>query len=191
MGFMGFMGLMGVWRREVGQAHGEELTLETQAFGVVIAAAQTDHIVAEAAQEFEVCPLILIVAQHVPGQRILGGNEGGQVVCNRPFAGSGQRAGVGDELVGLGQGGLLEEPEAVGAFFPLREVVLVDRPAAKFGGDDLPDFRNGVEPGNDAPAFFAVAQAKVDFLPNVMGQPGDFTVWGNVHRSYLVVFGRI
>jgi hypothetical protein len=31
----------------------------------------------------------------------------------------------------------------------------------------------------------------VDFLPNVMGQPGDFTVWGNVHRSYLVVFGRI
>ena len=188
---MGFMRLIGVWRGEVGRAQGEELTLEAQAFGAVIAAAQADHIVAEAAQEFPLCPLILIVPQHVPGQRIFGGNETGQVVCGGPFAGLGQLAGLGHELVGLGQGGLLEEPEPVGAFFPLREVILVHRPAAKLGGDDLPDFGNGVEPEDDAPAFFAVAQTAVEFLPNEMGQPGDFTVWGDVHRSYLVVFGRI
>ena len=51
---MGFMRLIGVWRGEVGQAQGEELTLEAQAFGAVIAAAQPDHIVAEAAQEFPI-----------------------------------------------------------------------------------------------------------------------------------------
>ena len=91
-----------------------------------------------------------------------------------------------DKLAGLGEGGLLEEPGRVVALFPFGKVGFGNGTAAKGSGKHGLDLGIGVEPGDDLSAFFAVAQADVGLLTNMMGQPGDFALRG-VHRVINMV----
>ena len=100
----------------------EALTLEAQPFGVLIAAAEIHNVAAEGAQAFHVFALVHIVAQATSGHGIPGGDEGGQMVGHRPLPCLGEFAGLGDESAGLGEGGLFDEPGAVGALLPTGEV---------------------------------------------------------------------
>jgi hypothetical protein len=77
---------------------------------------------------------------------------------------------------GLSEGGLLEEPGGMVAFFPFGEVSLADGASGEGGGQDLQDLGIGIEPDDDGFAGLAVAQAGVDLLANMMGQAGDFTI---------------
>jgi hypothetical protein len=176
-------------RRHLWQAHNLELALEAHPLNGMIPATQSDHVVAEGAQEFQAGLGIGVVAELAPGQSILGGNIGGKMVGDGAVAGLGELAGLGEETVGFGEGGLLEEPLAVGTLFPLGEVVFADGPPGAGGGEGLLDFGAGIEPGEDLCARLAVAQTETYLLANWVREAGDFTFWCLVHRLYLVVLG--
>jgi len=166
-----------------GLLHLEAFAVDAQPFGPLIVAAQTGYVVTEGAQAIPLFAAIRIAVQLADGQGIPGGDEGGEMVGQGTLAGLGDFAGFGQEAAGLSEGILLEEPGGVVAFFPFGEVGLGNRMAGKGGGQDLPDFRAGVEPGDDLSALLAVAQTEVDLLAEVMGQPGDFTLRGGGHGS--------
>ena len=90
------------------------------------------------------------------------------MVGDGAFASLDELAGFGHETVGFGEGGLIQEPLAVGTLFPFGEVAFCDQTAAKFHGHDLYDFGEGVEPGEDLFAGLAVAQTQVDLLAKVV-----------------------
>ena len=109
----------------------EALMVEAEAFGEVVAAAQAGHVVAEGAQELEVLTLIRLAGQLACGQGIAGGQEGGEMVVDAALASLSEFAGFGEEMGRLSEGGLLEEPGGVVAFFPFGEVAFVNGTAAK------------------------------------------------------------
>lgn len=180
------MGIIGIVRRDAGEAHGETLILQTQAFRVVIAAAQTGDVLTEGAQEFPVLALIGLPGQLAEGDRITGGDESGQMIGQGPLAGLSELMGMRHEMFCLGQGGLLEEPFAVGSLFPLGKVGRANRLAAEGRRQDGLDLRHGVEPDDDLFAGLAFTQTVVDLLANQMGKPGDFAVGHIIHRLKLV-----
>lgn len=94
-------------RGSVGLAEGELLALESETFGKVVAAAQTDDAVTESAQEFPAFVFAGSLAQAVGGEGIAGGYEGGQMVGDDAVAGLGRFPGLSHETAGFGQGGLL------------------------------------------------------------------------------------
>jgi hypothetical protein len=158
----------------------------------MIAAAQSDHIAAESVQERPALAGIHYFAQALTGQGVIGGDNGGQMVCDLALASLGELARLGQEEGSLGQDLLPEEPVAVGPLFPLGEVGLANRPGGKDGGQQGLDFRQGVEPGDDLFGGLAIAQTGVDLFAKQMRKAGDFTIVRAGHVLfwlYSLIFG--
>jgi len=54
--------------------------------------------------------------------------------------------------------------------------------AGKFRGQHRLHFGQGIEPGQQLSGWFAVVEAPVEFLPERLGQPGDFSISVQVHK---------
>lgn len=163
--------------------------LEVEALGELITAPQGDDVAAEGAQLLPAGRRIGLVSELDGGKGVMGGDEEGQVVGDGALAGLGKLAGFGHETAGFGEGGLLEEPVGVVAFFPLGEVGRGEGMACKLGGEQMLDFGHGVERRDDLAGGLAVAQTGVDILADMMGKAGDFTDGGVAHRFDWVKMG--
>jgi len=84
----------------------------------------------------------------------------------------------------------IAQPLAVGlpvkkaALLPLGEVDLVDGVSFEISFKDFFDFGEGVEPGDESDAGFAIIEAAVEFFAEVAGEAGDFTV--ESHKKQLM-----
>src|SRR6266566_8918814 len=70
---------------------------------------------------------------------------------------------------------LAYEPVAVAAMPPLGEVDFVEGPPVEAGGKHGLDFGDGVEPFEDGVGLFAVVEAAIELLTDVVGEAGDFS----------------
>ena len=68
----------------------------------------------------------------------------------------------------------MEEPFMKSALTPGAEVLGGDGSAAEVLADDLADFGQVVEPGEDFGGFLAVVEADVELLADKAGEPGNF-----------------
>jgi hypothetical protein len=72
--------------------------------------------------------------------------------------------------------------EAVGA--PFIEVLLADGARGKFRGQEGPNRRQGVEPGQEGPGGLVVGETVVEFVAQGLGEAGDFR--GLSHRLLII-----
>ena len=70
---------------------------------------------------------------------------------------------------------LADEPVAVAATSPLGQVDLVEGAPAEAGGEHGLDFGDGVEPIEDGVGLFAVVEAAIKLLTDVVREAGDFS----------------
>lgn len=73
------------------------------------------------------------------------------------------------------QEGLFPQPVGVAEDFPFRDVLLFDGLAGEVAGHEGLDFRQGVEPGDDAGAGHAVMDGAGDLIAEFTGQAPDFS----------------
>lgn len=78
-----------------------------------------------------------------------------------------------------------EQPVAEATPPPGREVLMVDVASAEAAGEDVPNFRLAVEPGQKFRSFDAVDHTIVQFVANFFGETRDFSGSGGEHISYL------
>jgi hypothetical protein len=87
-----------------------------------------------------------------------------------------------DWILGELEGGPAGKPVPVAVLAPLREVLFADRVPAELGVGERLDLGKGVEPGDEAVAFFTLAQALVELVADLTGQAGDFS---DAFRSHI------
>ena len=93
--------------------------------------------------------------------------------------------GFGKDLPGQHAGFPQAQPFGVAAVPPLGQALFVDGPAAEIGGQDRLDLRLRVEPLQQGAAWRALVEAAVEFFADRLGQPGDFTVAGEDHKTIM------
>jgi hypothetical protein len=91
------------------------------------------------------------------------------------FSAPGQR--IGHQLIRVGFGRPVEES----ALFPFGDTLLADGASAEFALQGGFNFREIIDPFDQAFPRFAVAQALIQFLAHGLGEAGDFTI--AAHRA--------
>ena len=125
----------------------------------------------------------------IPAQQKLAVAEGEHV--EQPLRGE---AGFGERGIAVGEraGGFealaFGEPLEIAALAPMGEVDLGNGGAIELRTEDGLHFRQGVEPGGEVPACFALEKAEVELFPDVVREIGDFTV-ASRHRFRGCLFG--
>ena len=150
--------------------------LEVQAFGGQFGAAQAGNVGAKLAQPSPFGGRVLLVGDERFG--------GGGVVEGDPMSEPGAD-GIAQGLVAEGlfiievlneiESVLADEPVAVAAMTPLGEVDFVEGAPVEAGGEHGLDFGDGVEPFEDGVGLFAVVEAAIELLTDVVGEAGDFS----------------
>jgi hypothetical protein len=183
---------------------GEAKAVETEALGSVVATAEFDDVGAEFAQT---TPLLGagIGGEGAAGQGVAGGEpesqrvgEGATIfgldwyrVARPPLRGPllqwrriHRRLGSGHvlgEVLGEGEGLLVVEPVAIAALLPFGEVLGADGFAAKGGGQDGLDLREGIEPGGEVLGLLAFVEAAAQLVPDLTWETGNFAGASSVH----------
>jgi len=150
--------------------------LEVQAFGGQFGAAQAGNVGAKLAQPSPFGGRVLLVGDE--------GFGGGGVMEGDPMSELGAD-GIAQGLVAEGvlviellneiESVLADEPVVVTAVAPVGQIDLVERAPVEVGGEDGLDFRDGVEPIEDGVGLFAVAEAAIELLTDVVREAGDFS----------------
>lgn len=78
-------------------------------------------------------------------------------------------------------------PFAVAALSPFGEVLFVDGPAREIAEHGIPDFGEGIEPDDEPVARVAVEEAAIQEFADFVGETGDFSDPGCVHRGALLI----
>jgi hypothetical protein len=167
------------------------LGLDFLAGGVLIAAAQLDDGLADAAQGVELGEGLFVQGRPLPGQdgAVAEGDGGGEEV-----GGELARRGVFEVLAvcgefgGLGQEVLADAPFLEAAQAPVGEVLLRDGVAVEGLLEDTPDGREVVEPDEDMFAVLPVFEAGVEHRADCAGQPRDFTVASHDDDLLVMLF---
>jgi len=128
--------------------------------------------------------------QHGLGVDQIVGHHPGRESVGDGFRGRGQQlVRLGDEFRDVGSqchGFLAGLPFAEAAPTPLAQILFADRNAAKERGQELPDFRQLVEPEEQRLGRLMVVQPMVQLVLDRFGQPGDFPDAGVVHNLFGV-----
>jgi hypothetical protein len=93
----------------------------------------------------------------------------------------------GGQFGGMGKNVLAQQPFTVAALAPGGEVWFVDGASLELFGEDLPDFRQRVEPPDDLFAFSAVLKAGVELSANRPWQPRNFS---DASHEFDLLFDR-
>ncbi len=179
---------LGIFEKE-----GEALLFDGDAAGVEVAAAQGDDVGGQLAEPAEVSVRVL----EVGGESMGGGGEAeGEPLdefIGEVGAGSGHRIGRGGFGLWTGftlrfglrfeegsevEGVLAHLPGAEAELGPFMEVLPGDELAGEVVGEDGLDFGEGVEPGEESFAGFAVVEAAVELVADGFGEAGNFAVHG-------------
>ncbi len=88
--------------------------------------------------------------------------------------GLGNAAGFAGDAMKGEKGLFLLEPELITGAAPVVEVLALDGFAMEFGVEDFSNRRKAVEPGKDVGGRLTVEKAAVEFVADVIGEPGDF-----------------
>ena len=111
---------------------------------------------------------------------VAGGDGVGEAVGEVAVGEAGEFGGVGGEFAGVFEEFLGGEPVEKAAVVPFGEVLGADGDAVEVFGEDGLDFREGVEPLDEVHAGFAVVEALVELVAEVVREAGDFA--GAFHR---------
>jgi len=119
--------------------------------------------------------------------RMAGGEDGGQMIGEPAGDGLLQLAGIGGEVLGIREDFmaefLAELPVGVAAQAPVAEVLFADGLAVELFVQDGLDGGEGVEPSQESFTGFAVLEAAVELFPDFVGEAGDFSIAGGVHKN--------
>ncbi len=150
--------------------------LEVQAFGGQFGAAEAGNVGAKLAQPSPFGGRVLLVGDERFG--------GGGVVEGDPMGEPGAD-GIAQGLVAEGlfviellneiESVLADEPVAVAAMPPLGEVDFVEGAPVEAGGEHGLDFGEGVKPFENGVGWFAVVEAAIELLTDVVREAGDFS----------------
>src|SRR6266446_1134035 len=150
--------------------------LQVQAFGGQFGAAEAGNVGAKLAQPSPFGGRVLLVGDERFGR--------GGVVEGDPMSESGAD-GIGQGLMAEGlfiievlneiESVLADEPVAVAAMAPLGQVDFVEGASVEAGGEHGLDFGDGVEPFEDGVGLFAVVEAAIELLTEVVRESGDFS----------------
>jgi len=117
------------------------------------------------------------------------GDEGvGEAVEEVAVGETGELGGVGGEFAGVFEEFLGGEPVEEAAVVPFGEVLGTDGDAVEVFGEDGLDFGEAVQPFNEFHAGFAVVEALVEFVAELVREAGDFA--GAFH-NYIGYGSRI
>ena len=158
----------------------EGVLFHSQAGGGEVAAAHVGEFPQTGGQLIEFCADGVVgIAVPLPDDERVAGRE-------FPRGAVGKVRGDAFEVVGIGRRfpDLMEDipaglPLGITAQAPLGEVLGTDGFAVEEGGDDLLDFREGVEPCDEGDAGNVVLKAEIEFLAKLAGEAGDFSVSGH------------
>jgi len=149
---------------------------EVQAFGSQVGAAEAGNVGAKLAQPSPFGGRVLLI-----GDERFGGSG---LVEGDPMSEPGAD-GIAQGLVAEGlfiiellneiESVLAYEPVAVAAMPPLGEVDFVEGAPVEVGGEHSLDFGDGVKPFEDGVGLFAVVEAAIELLTDVVREAGDFS----------------
>ena len=105
---------------------------------------------------------------------IAGGDGVGKAVGEVAVGEAGELGGVGGEFAGGFEKILGGEPVEEAAIVPFGEVLGANRDAGEMLGEEGLDFGEGVEPLNEFHAGFAVVEALVELVAELVRETGDF-----------------
>ena len=111
---------------------------------------------------------------------VAGGNGVGEAIGEVAVGEAGEFGGVGGEFAGVFEEFLGGEPVEETAVVPFREVLGADGDAVEMFGEEGLDFGEGVEPLDEIHAGFAIVEALVELVAELVGETGDFA--GAFHR---------
>lgn len=153
--------------------------VELEAGRAVFAAGEGDEVGTHPAEEGQVFLRVGPAHLSLGEEDELGGQCGGEGFGERTIVGGlgGLPAEFADDL----QGFLPMGPLAEAALFPLGDVLIAQRVAFEFGGDEFLDLGKGVQPNDEFLRGFTVAEALVEFLADHEWEPRDFAVTGTSH----------
>jgi len=150
--------------------------LQVQAFGGQFGAAEAGNVGAKLAQPSPFGGRVLLI-----GDERFGGSG---LVEGDPMSEPGAD-GIAQGLVAEGlfivevlneiQSVLADEPVAVAAMTPLGEVDFVEGAPVEADGERGLDFGDGVEPFENGVGLFAVVEAAIELLTDVVREAGDFS----------------
>jgi len=111
---------------------------------------------------------------------VAGGDGVGEAIGEVAVGEAGEFGGVGGEFAGVFEEFLGGEPVEEAAVVPFREVLGADGDAVEMFGEEGLDFGEGVEPLDEIHAGFAIVEALVELVAELVGETGDFA--GAFHR---------
>ena len=106
----------------------------------------------------------------------------GEAVGEVAVGEAGELGGVGGEFAGVFEEFLGGKPVEKAAVIPFGEVLGADGDAVEVFGEDGLDFGEGVEPLDEVHAGFAVVEALVELVAEVVREAGDFA--GAFHKIH-------
>jgi hypothetical protein len=87
----------------------------------------------------------------------------------------GQFRCVPGQFAGAGQRFLPRQPVLMPALFPFGQILFADVTSAKVPGENMPYFRQAVEPFDQAVARLTILQSAVKLIAEVTREPGNFS----------------